>query len=365
MEAIFYDIVFFFQASYDTLYVFTFIVAVFLLFSGLDDLAVDFYYWFLYFVRQTHMEKYQRLPLEQLHSATQKPVALYVPAWHEEDVIEQMLIRACETIDYEKYDIFVGVYPNDPATTAKVEGVSKIHPHVHAVVASHPGPSTKAQNLNDIYAGMLRYENQTGIRYDIVVQHDSEDLIHPLELKVFNFFIPDHDMVQLPVYPLVTPFKKIVHWTYCDEFAENHTKDLMVRQEFSGFTPSAGVGTGYNRWLIEFAGTSFAKNLFSRSSLTEDYDFALRLALGEAKLLYLYRPFGVNIATWAYFPADLLHRRPAADPLADRDLHPGLEELRLGGEHQVPSHPVPRPEGGDHEYRERPFICRAGVRSSV
>jgi adsorption protein B len=104
------------------------------------------------------------------------------------------------------------------------------------------------------------------------------------------------------VYPLVTPAAKFVHWTYCDEFAENHTKDLMARQVFSPFIPSAGVGTAYNRWLIEFVGTSFARNMFSRRSLTEDYDIALRLAVGEAKLLYLYRPFGANVATWAYFP---------------------------------------------------------------
>jgi adsorption protein B len=302
MDTLFVDIVRFFQASYDTLYVFTFLVAGFLLFSGIDDIAVDLYYWFLYTVFRKHLTKYQTIPIEKLHAAQQKPVALFIPAWHEEEVIEQMLIRACETIEYDDYDIFVGVYPNDLATQEKVNQVSVRFPRVHAVIASHNGPSTKAQNLNDIHQGMLREENVSGRRYDIIVQHDAEDVIHPLALKCFNYFIPDFDMVQLPVYPLVTPHRKIVHWTYCDEFAENHTKDLMARQEFSGFTPSAGVGTGYNRWLIEFAGTSFAKNLFSRKSLTEDYDFALRLALGNAKLLYLYRPFGVNIATWAYFP---------------------------------------------------------------
>jgi len=302
MDTVFLNIVLFFQATYGTFYLFTFIVACFLLFSGFDDIAVDLYYWFHYFFKRKEMDRYQKLPEELLHAATQKPIALFVPAWQEYDVIEQMLVRACETIVYDNYDIFVGVYPNDPATTEKVEKVAKRFPQVHAIVASHPGPSTKAQNLNDIHAGMLRHENITDKRYDIIIQHDSEDLIHPLSFKCFNYFIPDFDMIQLPVYPLVTPFKKIVHWTYCDEFAENHTKDLMVRQEFSGFTPSAGVGTGYNRWLIEFAGTSFAKNLFSKGSLTEDYDFALRLALGEAKLLYLYRPFGIDIATWAYFP---------------------------------------------------------------
>ena len=302
MDRFFVDIVRFFQTSYDTLYVFTFVVASFLLFSGFDDIFVDFYYWFFYIFQRKRLHKYQLLPEEMLRNTPEKSIALFIPTWHEYDVIEQMLMRACKTIQYTNYDVFVGVYPNDLETTAKVQAVADIYPQVHPVVAGHPGPSTKAENLNDMHQGMIRRENKTGIRYDIIVLHDAEDLIHPLSLKVFNCFVPEYDMVQLPVYPLVTPHKKIVHWTYCDEFAENHTKDLMVRQIFSGFTPSAGVGTAYNRWLIEFVGTSFARNMFSKSSLTEDYDIALRLALGKANLLYLYRPFGLNIATWAYFP---------------------------------------------------------------
>jgi len=302
MERIFVDIVHFFQATYDILYVFTFVVASFLLLSGIDDLAVDLFYWYNYFFRRKVLNRHQLLSRELLGASPGKPIAVFVPTWQEQDVIEQMLQRACETLDYENYDIFVGVYPNDPATRAKVEAVAGVHRHVHAVVAAHPGPSTKAQNLNDIHQGMLRWENQTGIRYDIIVLHDAEDVIHPLSLKVFSHFVPEYDMVQLPVYPLPAPQKKIVHWTYADEFAENHTKDLMARQLFSQFVPSAGVGTAYNRWLIEFIGTSFARNMFSRNTLTEDYDIALRLAMGEANLLYLYKPFGINIATWAYFP---------------------------------------------------------------
>jgi adsorption protein B len=302
LETILSNIVRFFQASHPVLYAFTFMIATFLLLSGLDDLLVDLYYWFNYIFRHKHLNPPRMLPEEQLYDTVEKPIAIFVPAWEEEAVIEQMLTHACKTIGYRMYDIFVGVYPNDPRTKEKVLAVASRYPQVHVVVASHRGPSTKAQNLNDIHRAMLRRENQTGVRYDIIVLHDAEDVIHPLSLKCFNCFIPQYDMVQLPVYPLVTPARNIVHWTYSDEFAENHTKDMMARQLYGGFTPSAGVGTGYNRWLIEFAGTSFARNLFRKSSLTEDYDFALRLALGEAKLLFLYKPFGLNIATWAYFP---------------------------------------------------------------
>jgi adsorption protein B len=170
------------------------------------------------------------------------------------------------------------------------------------VIGRHNGPSTKAENLNEIHEGMLRWENLTGIRYDIIVMHDSEDVIHPLSLKLHNYFIPTYDMVQLPVSPIEVPHWKFVHWSYADEFAEHHTKDLVIRQIVSGFVPSAGVGTGYNRWLIEFVGTSFARNMFRKASLTEDYDIALRLALGSARLAFLYNPMKLPVGTRAYFP---------------------------------------------------------------
>jgi adsorption protein B len=170
------------------------------------------------------------------------------------------------------------------------------------VVAANDGPTTKADNLNHIHEGMLIWENMTGVRYDIIVMHDAEDVIHPLSLKVNNALIPEYDMVQMPVLPLHTSHAHLVRWSYADEFAESHTKDLMVRQHFSGFVPSAGVGTAFNRWLIEFVGTSFAKNIFRVKSLTEDYDLSLRLALAKASLLFTYKPYGLNIATRAYFP---------------------------------------------------------------
>lgn len=302
MDNFLLTVVDFFRASYDVMYAFTFIVAVSLLLAGLDDFIIDLFYWGMYLFSPKKLNKYDSIPQEDLDGVDEKPIAIFVPAWHEYDVIDKMLTHACSTLQYGKYDIFVGVYPNDPQTIEKVSEVANRFPQVHAVVSSHPGPSTKADNLNDIHQGMLRWENQTGVRYDIIALHDSEDIIHPMSLKVYNYTIPAHDMVQLPVFPLEVDHRKVVQWTYADEFAENHTKDLLIRQRFTGFVPSAGVGTGYNRWLIEFVGTSFARNIFRRASLTEDYDLALRLALGEAKLLFLYRPFDIDAATRAFFP---------------------------------------------------------------
>ncbi len=284
----------------------TFLVTTFLLWSGIEDLFVDGYYWLMR-IRGSHWHKRLRdLPLEALHAAEEKPIAVFIPAWHEEPVIRKMLRRAATSIEYRRYDLFVGVYPNDPGTIREVEAVAAEFPNVHAVIGSNPGPTTKADNLNQIHQGMVRHENTTGVRYDIILMHDAEDVIDPMSLKVVNYFVPDYDMVQLPVFPLPVSHRRAIAWTYADEFAENHLKDMIVRQQFSGFVPSAGVGTGYNRWLIEFIGTSYAKNMFARASLTEDYDIALRLAMGNAKILFLHEPFGLQVATQAYFPESLL-----------------------------------------------------------
>ncbi|HUN65523.1 MAG TPA: glycosyl transferase family protein [Bacteroidota bacterium] len=290
------------RSSHHELYIATFVVAMFLFVSGLDDVFIDMYYWFHHLFARKKFNRYTYDSPEDLHTVPEKPIAIFVPAWKEHEVIDRMLINACTTIQYRSYDFFVGVYPNDPATIAKVEEVSRRFPNVHAVVGSHPGPTTKADNLNQIHEGMVRWENQTGIRYDIILMHDSEDVIHPMSLKIQNYLIPEYDMLQMPVFPLHMSHFNLIHWTYADEFAEYHTKDLHVRQNFSGFVPSAGVGTAFNRWLIDFVGTSFAKNIFRSKSLTEDYDLALRLALGKAKMLFVYRPFGINCATRSYFP---------------------------------------------------------------
>jgi bacteriophage N4 adsorption protein B len=286
-------------------HILTFFVLVFLLATGIEDFAVDAYYWILKLIYPKWAERLSGIPISKLNETPEKPIAVFIPAWQEAAVIGHMLRRACGSIKYTSYDIFVGVYPNDPKSFEAVEEVAKEIPHVHAVVGLDPGPTTKADNLNQIHQGMRRYENQTGIRYDIIIMHDSEDVIDPMSLKIVNYFVPDYDMVQLPVFPLEVPYHEMIEWTYADEFAENHLKDLVVRQHFAGYIPSAGVGTGYNRWLIEFIGTSFAKNMFARASLTEDYDISLRLAMGKAKILFLNEPFGLKVATRSYFPETL------------------------------------------------------------
>ena len=80
-----------------------------------------------------------------------------------------------------------------------------------------------------------------------IVMHDSEDLIHPLELKLFNKLVDIYDFVQLPDYSFSRPIGSLISGLYMDEFAEMHTKDLEVRQRLSGVIPCAGVSACFSR----------------------------------------------------------------------------------------------------------------------
>jgi adsorption protein B len=70
----------------------------------------------------------------------------------------------------------------------------------------------KADCLNWIYRATKDREIP-GIReYKIIALHDAEDILHPLVLKVYNYFVPrEYDMAQLPVSALELPVWR--YWT--------------------------------------------------------------------------------------------------------------------------------------------------------
>ena len=53
------------------------------------------------------------------------------------------------------------------------------------------------------------------------------------------------DAVQIPVVPIKDDRGKFIHRTYCDAFAEVHSKDLIVRQALKVFIPFAGTGMSF------------------------------------------------------------------------------------------------------------------------
>lgn len=294
------------------------VVSIYIL-SGLDDLFYDLAFWISALRRFWRVRRFPRLTVERLEAREQQKVAILIAAWREAAVIGRMLRNACESVRYRNYDIFVGTYANDPETQREVDLVARDHPRVHKVVNPTPGPTTKAHNLNEIHRALLTYERATGQHYEIFVGHDAEDVIHPLALLLYNYLIPRKDMIQLPVFPAPAPLRQVTYWTYADEFAENHTKDLLVRERTGGFVPSAGVGTAYTRRAFELIALTGKGEAFSTRSLTEDYEFGLRLRLQGLRTAFViqrlplplppgpprrYAPWAW-IATQAVFPRDL------------------------------------------------------------
>jgi bacteriophage N4 adsorption protein B len=257
----------------------TTIVAVGFLISGMDDLFIDIYYWCRELYRAVFKRhKIRPLTIQDLNRAPEKWTAVFVPAWQEHAVIKDMLRNALEIFDYENYDFFVGTYPNDEDTRLSVAQACEQDPRINVIVCPHDGPTCKADCLNWVYQGMLLKEREKGIKYEIIVLHDSEDIVHPLELKLFNHLIPRKDMVQLPVIPLEMPVTDVTAGTYLDEFAENHSKDLLVRERLSKMIPSAGVGTAINRTAIDQLAERKNNEPFNVSTVTEDYELGFRLA---------------------------------------------------------------------------------------
>lgn len=262
-------------------------LAVFFVLSGLDDLFIDVYYWVYYLIRSWRYRNFPPLTYQKLIEKSEQKIAVLVPCWNEANVIGTMLQHNCNAIDYHRYDIFVGVYPNDPETVKQVQAIEKINPHVKCIINGNPGPTNKAENLNMVYQRIRQLEQTTGELYDIFVFHDSEDIIHPRSFLLYNYLIPRKDMIQIPVFPLAVPYFNFTHWLYADEFSENHTKDIIVREAIHGHVPSAGVGTAFSRKALAAIENPDTKMPFSDTSLTEDYRTSLAIRIKNLKQIFV------------------------------------------------------------------------------
>lgn len=261
-------------------------VALLMLISGLDDLFIDIVFW----VRRcwksaVTYRRHERMEYSALYAPAEKPLAIMVPAWHETGVIGHMAELAATTLDYENYHIFVGTYPNDPDTQRDVDEVSARFPNVHKVVCARPGPTSKADCLNNVLDAILQFEQRARLTFAGFILHDAEDVVSELELRLFNYLVGRKDLIQIPVYPFERQWNNFTSLHYLDEFAELHGKDVPMREALAGQVPSAGVGTCFSRRAVRAlidAGNGVA---FDVQSLTEDYDIGLRLkAWGMAEI---------------------------------------------------------------------------------
>jgi adsorption protein B len=283
-------------------------LAVWILLSGLDDLFIDLVFFL------TGRKRFPWPAESELDQAPQCRIAILVPLWREYRVIGRMIEHNLSVVRYQNYDIFIGVYPNDQLTARVVAESARRHPRVHLALCPHDGPTSKGDCLNWIYRWMTDHEARHGVRFDVVVTHDAEDLMHQESLRLINWFSRSYDMVQIPVLPLPTGLDEFTHGLYCDAFAEYQLKDIPARQRLGGFLPANGVGTGFGRDALERLGEAHQGRIFDPESLTEDYDCGYRLhVLGFRQVFVPIRlDTAPPAATREYFPRNFrsaVHQR--------------------------------------------------------
>jgi bacteriophage N4 adsorption protein B len=275
-------------------------VALWILVSGLDDLFITV----VFFLTRRRSSGFRYPSPEELDACPERRIAILVPLWREHSVIGQMLDRNLAALRYRNYDIFVGVYPNDEPTIRAVSEAAARHPRVHMAMGARPGPTSKGDNLNSTYAFLRCFEVVHGCRFDTVITHDAEDLIHPDSLRMINLLSRQYAMVQIPVLALPTGIREFTHGLYCDEFGEYQQKDIPVRQYLGGFLPSNGVGAGFERSALEHLAATRGGRIFDPDCLTEDYENGFGLhALGYRQIFVPLRfsPEGL-LATREFFP---------------------------------------------------------------
>src|SRR5690606_28177249 len=97
---------------------------------------------------------------------------------------------------------------------------------------------------------IMPHERRTGRETRMVVLHDAEDMVDPASLVVLDRAMDDAEFVQLPVLPELQKTSRWIGNHYCDEFAEDHGKTMVVRQALAAAVPSAGVGCAVARRVL-------------------------------------------------------------------------------------------------------------------
>ena len=294
-----------------------------ILLSSLDDLFIDVWYWIREASRAlTVKRRFAPLTAAQLRARSEQPLAIMVPAWMEYDVIAMMIESMVSTLDYRNYVIFVGTYINDAATIAEVERMRTRYRQLVRVEVPHAGPTCKADCLNWLVQAIFLHERTNNIAFAGIVLHDSEDVLHPLELKYFNYLLPRKDLIQIPVLSLPRDWKEWVACTYMDEFAEWHGKDLVVRESMANFVPSAGVGTCFSVHALQVLAAETDNQPFNTESLTEDYDIGERLSRRGLKSIFCRFPVEYTVRQKILFGYAGERSRHLVIPLCVREFFP-------------------------------------------
>lgn len=245
---------------------------------SIDDLIWDIYYGIN---RLLGKIKISSIDASNIEAIRPKMLGIIVAAYNEESVLKSVITNIIQSNQYPKsmYHIFLGVYPNDPGTLKVAKELEEEFKQVHKIIHVLEGPSSKADNLNNVLRNIDQFEQEYHLEFSAIVIHDSEDLVHPYEFKLDNYLLEKHAVIQIPVFPLQEMprlsnlFKNMVSGTYADEFAENHYRLLLARNATGAFVPSAGTGFVIRRDVLEQFPDG---DVFPVGSLTEDYKLSLQ-----------------------------------------------------------------------------------------
>jgi len=275
----------------------------FFLLGAVDELLVDgLWGW---------MRLTSRVPRLQLNRADVSArrlsgkAAFFIPAWHEDKVIQHTIAHALKSWPHVDYRIYVGLYRNDFATMEAVVRAAGADRRVRLVIHDCNGPSTKADCLNRLYRAMQVDEDRTGAEFRMVLLHDAEDMADSAELGLLDRALDRAEFVQIPVLPLPQTESRWIGSHYCEEFAEARGKNVVVRDWLGTALPAAGVGCAFNRAMLrDMAKLQGTDSPFSVESLTEDYELGMRIEAvgGRSRFLRVRGEDGALAATRAYFP---------------------------------------------------------------
>lgn len=285
-----------------------FTLASLFLLGALDDVIIDI----VHMLFRLAPEKITPQKWKSWRARKELPLAIMIPAWNEEAVLEAMVETNLARIKYQNFHWFIGVYPNDPGTLEVANRLHARHPaKVTVIVNNLPGPTSKAQCLNvvlntifgSIDAALMNGEKPWIPAYLAI--HDAEDVIHPDAFLAVAAKGHDEklDFMQMPIYSMPVDTKKWVAGTYLDEFADVHLREIPARQKLRMPIPSAGVGTFFSFEIMQTLRKRF-KTFFEEGNLTEDYEISMKIARLGAKqrFLLLTDEHGDVVSTREYFP---------------------------------------------------------------
>ncbi len=234
-------------------------------------------------------------------------LAIFLPAWKEDAILHATLERALAAWEGENFRIYVGCYPNDPATILAISRLVARDARLRMVIGERNGPTTKGDNLNGLWAALGEDERAEGFRFAGIILHDAEDHVHPEELALYRRELADCAMVQIPVVPFVDRQSTWIGGHYCDEFAESHGKEVVLRSRLGLPIPSAGVGCALRRQTVALLSIERGGAPFRPDSLTEDYELGMLIgAYGlRARFVDTLGTRGDRIASRGAFPASV------------------------------------------------------------